>query len=479
MTLATASSAIDDALARIREIVGPKGWIDDAKTMAPHLLDERKMFTGTARAIVRPASTEEVAAVVSVCAEAGIPIVPQGGNTSLVGGSVPDEGWDGILLSLGRMNRIRAIDPLNHTITVEAGCILAAIQDAADEADRLFPLSLGAEGTCQIGGNLSTNAGGTGVLRYGNARELTLGIEAVLPDGQVWNGLKGLRKDNTGYDLKQLFIGGEGTLGIITAAVLKLFPKPKTRATALVALAEIDKAGALLSRMRAATGDQVTGFELMPRNAIELAIRHVPDTVDPLTEPYEFCCLIELTSADPEARLGEALEGALGAAFEEGEITDAVIAASEDQADRLWFIREAIPIAQKVEGGGIKHDISVPVSQVTAFIREATKRIHADSPDIRIFAFGHLGDGNVHYNLCWPDGQRDQREAFLARWEHFNRIVHDLVTEMGGSISAEHGIGRLKKDELAHYAAPVELEMMRKIKAALDPQGLMNPGRVL
>ena len=240
MTLATASSAIDDALARIREIVGPKGWIDDAKTMAPHLLDERKMFTGTARAIVRPASTEEVAAVVSVCAEAGIPIVPQGGNTSLVGGSVPDEGWDGILLSLGRMNRIRAIDPLNHTITVEAGCILAAIQDAADEADRLFPLSLGAEGTCQIGGNLSTNAGGTGVLRYGNARELTLGIEAVLPDGQVWNGLKGLRKDNTGYDLKQLFIGGEGTLGIITAAVLKLFPKPKTRATALVALAEID-----------------------------------------------------------------------------------------------------------------------------------------------------------------------------------------------------------------------------------------------
>ena len=476
MSLAATRSATDDALARIREIVGPKGWLTDAEAMAPHLLDERKMFRGTARAVVRPASTEEVAAVVAACAGAGIAIVPQGGNTGLVGGSVPDEGWDGIVLSLGRMNRIRAIDPMNHTITVEAGCILADIQAAADAAERLFPLSLGAEGTCQIGGNLSTNAGGTGVLRYGNSRELTLGLEVVLPDGRVWDGLRGLRKDNTGYDLKQLFIGGEGTLGVITAAVLKLFPKPRARATALVALPDVDRAVPLLARMRAATGDQVTGFELMPRNAIELAIRHVPDTPDPLTEAYEFCCLIELTSADPEARLSAAMETALAAAFDAGEVTDAAVAASEEQADRLWFIREAIPIAQKVEGGGIKHDVSVPVSQVAAFIREATKRVLADTPDIRIFAFGHVGDGNVHYNLCWPEG--GDREALLARWPHFARIVHDLVVEMGGSISAEHGIGRLKKDELAHYAAPVELDLMRRIKAALDPQGLMNPGRV-
>ena len=467
----------DGVLDRIRSILGPKGWTSDRDELAPHLIDERRNYRGDTPLMARPAETGEVAAIVRLCAEAGVPIVPQGGNTSMCGASVPFAHGGEVLLSLSRMNRVRAIDPLNHTITVEAGCVLADVQAAAAAEDRLFPLSLGGEGTCQIGGNLSTNAGGTGVLNYGTARDLVLGVEVVLPDGRVWDGLRALRKDNTGYDLKHLFVGAEGTLGIITAAVLKLFPRPREVVTALAALGGIEAAVELLSRMRAATGDTVTGFELMPRNAIDLARHHLPGLKVPLRGDYEHCVLIELSSPNPAGGLGEALEGTLAQAFEDGLVTDAAVAASEAQGAGLWRIREAIPESQKMEGGGIKHDVSVAVSRVPAFIREATARVEAVLPGIRVFAFGHVGDGNVHFNLNWPEGA--DREAFLARWGEFNRIVHDLVAEMGGSISAEHGIGRLKREELARYAPEVELDLMRRIKAAFDPAGIMNPGKVL
>jgi FAD/FMN-containing dehydrogenase len=467
----------DDVLDRIRALLGPKGWTSDRDELAPHLIDERRKYRGDTPLMARPASTEEVAAVVSLCAEESVPIVPQGGNTSMCGASVPFAHGGEIILNLSRMNQVRVIDPLNHTITVEAGCVLADVQAAAAAEDRLFPLSLGGEGTCQIGGNLSTNAGGTGVLNYGNTRDLVLGLEVVLPDGRVWDGLRALRKDNTGYDLKHLFVGAEGTLGIITAAVLKLFPRPREVVTALVALGRVEAAVELLSRMRAATGDSVTGFELMPRNAIELARHHIPDLKVPLESDYEHCILIELSSANPSGGLDAVLEDVLGQAFEDGLVTDAVVASSTGQAAGLWRIREAIPESQKMEGGGIKHDVSVAVSRVPEFIREATARVEAVLPDIRVFAFGHVGDGNVHFNLNWPVGA--DRESFLARWGEFNRIVHDLVAEMGGSISAEHGIGRLKREELAHYAPAVELDLMRRIKAAFDPAGIMNPGKVL
>ncbi len=467
----------EGVLDRMRAILGPKGWTSDAHELEPHLIDERRNYRGATPLLARPQATEEVAAIVRLCAEEGVPIVPQGGNTSMCGASVPFAHGGEIVLSLSRMNRVRGIDALNHTITVEAGCVLADVQAAAADADRLFPLSLGGEGTCQIGGNLSTNAGGTGVLSYGNARDLVLGLEVVLPDGRVWDGLRALRKDNTGYDLKHFFVGAEGTLGIITAAVLKLFPRPREVVTALAALGRMEAAVELLSRMRAATGDMVTGFELMPRNAIDLARHHIPDLMVPLEGEFGHCVLIELSSANPDGGLGAALESALGQAFEDGLVTDAAIAASEGQAAGLWRIREAIPESQKMEGGGIKHDVSVAVSRVPEFIREATARAEAVLPGIRVFAFGHVGDGNVHFNLNWPEGA--DREAFLARWEEFNRVVHDLVAEMGGSISAEHGIGRLKREELARYAPEVELDLMRRVKAAFDPAGIMNPGKVL
>ena len=467
----------DSVLDRIRAILGPKGWISDADELAPHLIDERGNYRGKTPLLARPATTDEVAAIVRLCAEEGVPIVPQGGNTSMCGASVPFAHGGEIILSLSRMNRVRVIDAPNHTIIVEAGCILADVQAAAAAADRLFPLSLGGEGTCQIGGNLSTNAGGTGVLNYGNARDLVLGLEVVLPDGRVWDGLRALRKDNTGYDLKHLFIGAEGTLGIITAAVLKLFPRPREVVTALVALDRLEAAVELLSRMRAATGDMVTGFELMPCNAIDLARHHLPDLQVPLSGDHEHTILVELSSANPSGGLGAALEGVLGQAFEDGLVRDAAVAASEAQATGLWRIREALPESQKMEGGGIKHDVSVAVSRVPEFIREATARVESVLPGIRVFAFGHVGDGNVHFNLNWPVGA--DREAFLARWEEFNRIVHDLVAEMGGSISAEHGIGRLKRGELVRYTPDVELDLMRRIKAAFDPSGIMNPGKVL
>jgi FAD/FMN-containing dehydrogenase len=466
-----------EALEKLKAIVGPRGWVTDPADMAPFLVEERGLYRGRARMVVRPGSTQEVSDVVKVCAEAGIAIVPQSGNTGLVGGQVPHDHGEEIVLNLGRMNRIRAIDPLNYTITVEAGCILASVQNAAADADRLFPLSLGAEGTCQIGGNLSTNAGGIAVLRYGMARDLVLGLEVVLPDGRVWDGLRGLRKDNTGYDLKQLFIGAEGTLGIITAAVLKLFPRPGAVETGFVAVRDPGAAIELLARTRAGTGDAVTAFELISRQALDMVLKHIPGTSDPLSGRHPWYVLIEASSGDAGGGLRAALEGVLANAVEAGFVTDATLAASGEQTKALWRLRESITESQKPEGGSIKHDVSVPVSKVPAFIARASAACEAALPGIRIVAFGHAGDGNIHFNLSQPIGA--DRAQYLARWEEFNRIVHDIVAELDGSISAEHGIGRLKRDELVHYKSALAIELMRVLKDAFDPKGIMNPGKVV
>jgi FAD/FMN-containing dehydrogenase len=467
---------VEAALQRIKAVVGPRGWVADPRECESYLTEARHLWRGATSLVVRPASTEEVAAVVGICAEARLPIVPQGGNTGLVGGGVPPEDGHNIVLALSRMNRIRAIDPVNFTMTVEAGCILAHLQQAAAEVDRLFPLSLGAEGSCQIGGNLSTNAGGIAVLRYGNTRELTLGLEVVLPDGRVWDGLRGLRKDNTGYDLKQLFIGGEGTLGIITAATLKLFPKPREVETAFLALTRVEDVMHLFARARAATADQLTAFELIPRAALDLALVHVPATVDPLSRPYPWYVLLEMSSSQTESGIRGLLERLLETALADQLIADGVIAESGMQAKELWRIREAIVEAQDYSGS-IKHDVSVPVSGVAEFILRATAAVTERLPGIRPLAFGHVGDGNIHFNLTQPDGA--DTGAYLASWQEFNDIVHGIVRELHGSISAEHGVGRLKRDEITHYKPPVEIELMRSIKRALDPDNIMNPGKVV
>jgi len=466
-----------DVLDRIKAAVGPKGWTDDAAALAPQLIDWRRRYQGRTPLLVRPGSTAEVAEVVRLCADARVPIVAQGGNTSLCGGSIPSEAGDEILLSLSRMNRVRGIDAANYTMTAEAGCVLAQVQEAASQADRLFPLSLAAEGSCQIGGNLSTNAGGITVLRYGNARELVLGLEVVLPDGQVWDGLRGLRKDNTGYDLKQLFLGAEGTLGIITAAVLKLFPKPRERVTAFVAVTDLPSAVELLSRCRASSGDAVTSFELLPRIGIDLGRQFIPGVVEPLRERRDYYVLIELTSAIDDSGLRGALEETLEQALEEGLIADATVAESAEQSRRLWFVRESIVELQKFAGASIKHDVSVAVSLVPAFMVRAIAAVTAALPGVRIVAFGHIGDGNVHFNLYQPEAM--DAAAFLARQAELSRIVHDIVAALDGSISAEHGIGRLRRDDLQRYKPAIELELMRRIKQALDPSNIMNPGKVI
>lgn len=478
MTLPSVQEIVtNEALDRIRAVVGPRGWTTTPDDMAPYLKEDRGLYQGKAPMVVRPATTAEVADVVKICADAGIAVVPQGGNTGLVGGGVPHETGDEILLSLGRMNRVRAVDPLNYTITVEAGCILANIQAAAAEHDRLFPLSLASEGTCQIGGNLSTNAGGIAVLRYGMMRDLVLGLEVVLPDGQVWDGLRGLRKDNTGYDLKQLFVGAEGTLGIITAAVLKLFSRPATTETAFVSVPNPAAAIELLARCRAGTGDAITAFELIGRQPLEIVLRNAPGTSDPFGQRYPWYVLLEASSGETSGALRTSVETVLSAAVDAGLVEDAVLAASSEQAKALWRLRESASEAQKPEGGCIKHDVSVPVSKVPEFIGEATAACEAALPGIRVVAFGHVGDGNMHFNLCQPIGA--DRANFLARREEFNRLVHDIIDRLGGSISAEHGIGQLKLEELVRYKSPVAIELMRQLKRTLDPKGIMNPGKVV
>ena len=466
-----------DTLARMKAVVGPKGFIDAASNMAPYLTERRDLYTGRAAAILRPASTEEVSALMAIAHDMGTKIVPQGGNTGLVGGQIPFETGDEVVLSLSRMNRIVALDAANNTLTVEAGVTLAAAQAAADKGGRLFPLSLASEGTCEIGGNLSTNAGGTAVLRYGNARDLVLGLEVVLADGRVWNGLTGLRKDNTGYDLKQIFLGAEGTLGIITRAVLKLFPKPHSVETAFAAVPDVAAAVTLLRLAEEATGGLVTGFELMPRIGIEFVTRHQPGASDPLGAPSPWYVLIELSSGGDGAALAQSLEALLEAAMEQALVTDAAIALSQSQRADFWRLRESMSEVQRLEGGSIKHDVSVPVSSVAAFIARATEAVEARLQDIRPVPFGHVGDGNIHFNLSQPIAM--DKAAYLALWDEMNAIVHGIAREFGGSISAEHGVGRMKRDEIAATKSPVEIELMRTLKRALDPRNILNPGKVV
>ncbi|TMH43970.1 MAG: FAD-binding oxidoreductase [Betaproteobacteria bacterium] len=452
----------------LRDIVGAAHVLTASQDTRPYFTDWRRQYSGSAECVVRPASTAEVARVVELCAAHGVAIVPQGGNTGLSGGSVPTGKGREIVLALGRMNRIRELDRLNDTITVEAGCVLANVQRAADEAGRLFALSLAAEGSCQIGGNLSTNAGGVNVLRYGAAREQVLGLEVVLPDGRIWNALRGLRKDNTGYDLKQLFLGAEGTLGIITAAVLRLHPKPSASATAWIALASAAAAMELLAFLHERLGERLSAFELLSRNCVEAVLAFAPGTQDPLARPHPWYVLVEIADSGEEQALRERVEKALMDAAERGALADAALAQSGEQARALWRIRETVPEAQFTN---VKHDVAVPISKTADFIERATERLAARYPDVRIYAFGHVGDGNIHYNVG--------PERLVAERAAVNRIVYDTVAELGGSISAEHGLGQLKRDEIRAHKSPLELELMRRLKQTLDPQGLMNPGKVL
>jgi FAD/FMN-containing dehydrogenase len=413
-----------------------------------------------------------------VCRAARIGVVPQGGNTGYCGGATPDASGSQILLSLERMRAVRELDSLNHTLTVEAGVVLADVQRIADEHGLYFPLSLGAEGSCHIGGNLSTNAGGVAVLRYGNARDLVLGLEVVLPDGSVWSGLKKLRKNNMGYDLKHLFMGAEGTLGIVTAAVLKLFPRPRSRTTAWAALPDAESASRVLARLRARCGDTVTSFEYVPRFALELVFAHIPGARDPLGAPHSHYALIELASATSEDAQTTILEQALEQALEHGEIADAAVAHSEDQRRAFWRLRETIPEAQTRAGGSLKHDVSVPVSAVSELLERGSAVARAIAPGVRICAYGHVGDGNLHFNFQAPADQA--LPAFVdAHGAAISNALYELVARLGGSVCAEHGVGQLKREIFARNADPVALSVMRTLKSALDPDGLMNPGKVL
>ncbi|MBV1695353.1 MAG: FAD-binding oxidoreductase [Hyphomicrobiales bacterium] len=474
---APASPVATATLQRLKEIVGPAGVIEGESDVAPYCVSWRDDWKGRVPIVLRPKSTEEVAAIVRVCAETRTAIVPQGGNTGLTGASQPHDTMSEVIVSTQRMNRILDIDLANDTMTVEAGVVLKEIQDAADRADRFFPLSLGAEGSCRIGGNISTNAGGVQVLRYGNTRALVLGLEVVLADGRVWNGLRALRKDNTGYDLKQLFIAGEGTLGIITKAVLRLFPKPTARETAWIAVDDPAKGVALLAFMKGRLGDQISAFELICRQIVDLLLSGVPGHEDPMREVHPWYVLMDVSAQGAPGSLHEPLSEALAEAMEQGLVRDALIAGSSAQAARLWRMREDMAQAQQSAGGSIGHDISVPASKIPEFIQRADAAVEAAYPGVRHCAFGHVGDGNMHYNPIRPlnwDGAR-----FKAERPKINRIVHDIVISLGGSISAEHGIGRLRLAENLHYKSEVELDMMRAVKRAFDPHNILNPGKTI
>ncbi|MBB5752100.1 FAD-binding oxidoreductase [Prosthecomicrobium pneumaticum] len=462
---------------RFASIVGAANALTEPAAIEPYTLEHRGRYGGRTGLVLRPGSVAEVSAILATASETMTAIVPQSGNTGLVGGQVPDDSGSEVVLALDRMRTIRAVDAAGFTLTAEAGVILADIHAAAEAVDRLFPLSLGSEGSCRVGGNVSTNAGGTAVLSYGSMRDLVLGLEVVLADGRVWNGLSGLRKDNTGYDLKQLFIGGEGTLGVVTAATLKLFPRPKGLAVALVGVPSPEAALALFGAARERARQDLTGYELMPRIALDFVFRHIPGTRDPLASLHPWYVLVEVSSGRNQEDADATLEGLLGEGYEAGHVLDAAIARSLAEGHALWRIRHAISEAQKPEGGSIKHDVSVPVADVPAFLAEATAAVLALIPDARPVPFGHLGDGNIHFNISQPVG--GDREAFLARWAQVNETVHAIVGRYRGSIAAEHGIGRAKRDLLPGVEGDVAMAMMRGIKAALDPKGVLNPGRVL
>lgn len=461
----------------LRDITGPAHVLTDGDLSA-YTHDWRKRAQGKALAVVRPARVEEVAAVVKACAAAGVSLVPQGGNTGLAVGSVPDESGTQVVLSLQRMQAVRSMDAANLTITVEAGCILQNLQAAAEKAGFLFPLSLAAEGSCTIGGNLATNAGGTQVVRYGNARDLCLGLEAVTAQGDIWHGLSGLRKDNTGYDLRDLLIGSEGTLAVITAATLKLYPQPAARLTAWAALPSMEAAVTLLGLAHQHLGAGLTGFEVMGQFALSLVDKHFPQLRVPLFKDAPWCVLLENSDHESEAHARTQFERLLEIAFEQGCVSDAVVAENLGQAKALWHIRESIPLAQAEEGLNIKHDISIPVSRIPAFVAETDVLLTREIPGVRLVNFGHLGDGNLHYNVQAPEG--GDAGAFLHdQEERVNTLVYDSVARFDGSISAEHGVGSLKTDKLPHYKSAVALGMMRAIKVALDPQNILNPGRIV
>jgi FAD/FMN-containing dehydrogenase len=464
-------------LARAGAITGAANLLTAPADLAPYAIDMRKRYTGLPLAVARPADAAQTAALVRLCAETRTPIVPQGGNTSLCGASVPDGSGKALIISLSRLNRVRAIDPLNNTITVEAGCVLALVQQAADAADRLFPLSLASEGSCEIGGNLSTNAGGVQVLRYGNMRELVLGLEVVLPSGELWEGLRGLRKDNTGYDLRNLFIGAEGTLGIITAAVLKLYPKPRGMATAWVGLDSLAQVLQLLVFAQGRAGERLTAFELMSDVAMKLVLNNCPGMQPPFQRDYPQYALLELADTQAAGVVGPLLESLLADAMEQGIALDAVVAQSEAQARALWALRENISDAQMAEGKNLKHDIAVPISAIGDFVRETDAALEAAYPGVRPVTFGHVGDGNLHYNIAHPLTTNEQ--AWLKEMKAVQRIVHDSVARFNGSISAEHGLGQTKREEVLRYKSAVEMNLMRAIKQTLDPLGIMNPGKVL
>ncbi|WP_421780822.1 FAD-binding oxidoreductase [Kiloniella litopenaei] len=457
--------------------IGVKAMITNQDDIAPYMVEQRGRFIGQTSLVVTPKTTREVSDIVKLCAEHSIGIVPQGGHTGLVSGGIPFAGDNAIVLSTSRLNKIRTIDPTNNTMVVEAGCILQTIQEHAAQHDRLFPLSLGAEGSCQIGGNIATNAGGINVIRYGNTRQLVLGLEVVTPTGEIWNGLRALQKDNTGYDLKQLYIGSEGTLGIITAAVLQLFPKPKEQQTAVLAIKELEDALPLLNLAQSMLGDALTSFELLPRIGIDFSLKHGQGVVDPIEGQYDWYILMEASVAITHSNLKDLFQNYLETAFEKNWVQDGVLAQNKAQSDSFWLLRENITLCQKPEGGSIKHDISVPVSSVPAFIKTANEAVRKMIPGIRPHPFGHLGDGNIHYNLSQPIDMN--KEDYLNHWEEVNRIVHDIVHSFNGSISAEHGIGRVKRDENQYYKSAVEMQLMQNIKTALDPKGIMNPGKLI
>jgi len=460
-----------------RRAVGASHVLTDSADTGGFLTDRRRRHTGKALAVVQPADAGEVAAIVRLCQAHRVPVVPQGGNTGLVQGSVPDGSGTAIVLSLSRLNRIRRVDAVNHTMTVEAGCILQTVQQAAATAHRLFPLSLAAEGTCTIGGNLASNAGGTAVLRYGTARALCLGLEVVTPQGDIWNGLRGLRKDNTGYDLRDLYIGAEGTLGVITAAVLKLFPQPKARLTTLVALRSPHDALRLLTLVQDRCAAMLTGFELMSAFCMELVARHVPQLRFPFERTHAQYVLLELSDTESVEHASALLQDCVFEASNQGLIQDATLAQSLSQSEALWQLREAIPLAQAADGPNIKHDVSLPISALASFMEDTERMLHRTFPGVRLVTFGHLGDGNLHYNVAGPCG--GEPEIFMAQQSVVNRIVHDNVHRLGGSISAEHGLGTLKREEILRYKSEVEMTLMRTIKHALDPLNLMNPGKLL